>query len=70
VVNHPQARRQVDQFQQMRITEALALPEVQRDAYLKERRLEQLKLSTTKERWEQQTRQNEPSRHQEPEYER
>jgi hypothetical protein len=70
VVNHPQAWRQVDQFQQMRITQARALPEEHRDAYLQERRLEQLKLSTTKERWEQQTRQNHPSRHQEPEHER
>jgi hypothetical protein len=72
VVNHPQAWRQVQQFQQMRVSEALMLPETHRQVYLKEQRLEQLKLSTTKDRWEHQQAGRDSSlpRHQEPERER
>lgn len=72
VVNHTRSWQALQRFQQQRLSQARQLPEAHREAYLKEYRLEQLGLATTKERWQEQQARRDDSRfhHQEPERER
>jgi hypothetical protein len=69
VVNHSQAWKQLQRFQEQRQSQMRLLPEAQRDAYLKEQRLDQLGLATTRERWQEQCDRSH-AHHQEPERER
>ena len=53
VENYP-VREHLKQWQQERVSQAIAMPENKREAFLKEHRLDKLNLSLTKERWSQQ----------------
>lgn len=72
VVNHSRAWQALQRFQEQRQSQRRLLPEAQRDAYLKEHRLDHLGLATTKERWREQQagRDHSHTHHQEPERER
>jgi hypothetical protein len=54
LMDNPKVNQKIAQWNQFRTHEAIALPEDQREAYIKEHRLEELKLSITKERWQEQ----------------
>jgi hypothetical protein len=54
VVDNPKVNQKIAEWNQFRTREAIALSEDQREAYITERRLEELKLSITKERWQEQ----------------
>ncbi|NJL53124.1 MAG: hypothetical protein HC930_14730 [Hydrococcus sp. SU_1_0] len=49
--------QKIAQWRQFRVSQALQLPEAEREAFLKEQRLEKLNLSLTKQRWQQQQQQ-------------
>jgi hypothetical protein len=54
LVYNPKVGQRLRAWRDFRVREAIALPEHQREAYINERRLEELKLSITKERWAEQ----------------
>jgi hypothetical protein len=58
LMDNPKINQKIAQWNQFRTREAIAMPEDKRDAYIKEHRLEELKLSITKERWAEQLQQS------------
>lgn len=61
LVDNPQVNQKIAQWRQFRVGEALQLPAAEREAFLKEQRLERLNLSLTKQRWQQQQEQLAPT---------
>jgi hypothetical protein len=62
LMDNPKVNQKIAQWNQFRTREAIALPEERREAYIKEHRLEELKLSITKERWDEQRMQHSSDR--------
>lgn len=54
IIDNPRINPKIAQFKQHRVSEAIALPDDQRDAFIKEKRLDKLNLSITPERWKEQ----------------
>ena len=54
IMDNPRINQRIAQWKQFRTAQAIALPEGQKEAYIKEKRLDKLNLSITPSRWKEQ----------------